>query len=124
MTASHLTNFGLYVAKSRITGLGVFASRSFKKADIVEQAPVIKITQPDTVLEDYVFSHNRLCLGYGAVYNHSDEPNVRHVCDQQICTFTALTDLCEGDELYINYGQDWWKYKGKVPFRSRPPKAD
>ena len=115
-----MNNCGVYVAKSRIAGLGVFAGRSFKKGELLEQAPILKLVQPDQVLEDYVFSENRLCLGYGAVYNHSDEPNVRQRCDQMTCTFTALTDIQHDQELCIDYGTQWWKAKGRIPLTSRP----
>jgi SET domain-containing protein len=121
MSQLRLSNFGLYVAKSRISGLGVFAARNFRKGDVVETAPVLKLRQPDEVLGNYVLTNNRLCLGYGAVYNHSSEPNVRQRCEDTSCVFTALTDIKIDDELCIDYGNDWWQSKGRLPLSSRPP---
>ena len=114
------SNFSLYVAKSRVTGLGVFTSRIVKRGEIVETAPVLQLEKVADSLEDYVLSESRICLGYGALYNHSDEPNVRQKCDTVTCTFTALAEIAADDELFIDYGQEWWRARGRVPLKNAP----
>ncbi len=113
-------NIGLYVSKSRVSGLGVFSTRTISKGETVEIAPILKLGNPDYVLEDYVFSNNRLCLGYGALYNHHNEPNIRQKCDDISCVFSALKDIQAGEELYIDYGQEWWRAKQMIPISPRP----
>jgi SET domain-containing protein len=44
-------------------------------------------------------------LGYGAVYNHNEIPNIEfRVLDNIIIEFTAITDIEVGDEICHNYG--------------------
>ena len=94
-------------------GWGVFCSEKILKGEIVEQCYGLSDNYATCALKDYVFSttpdfstmdvlHS---LGYGAVYNHSDSPNIEfRVLDNIIIEFTAITDIEVGDEIRQNYG--------------------
>ena len=46
-----------------------------------------------------------LPLGFGAIYNHSEEPSVNWDVDEKkrVVTFTALRDIMVGEELLFDY---------------------
>lgn len=108
---------GLRVGPSAY-GRGVFATRHFKKGEVVEDAPVVVLDARErqrtlaTKLRLYTFEWEGDCtavvLGLGGLYNHSDEPNLdqRPVVAQQIVRFTALRDVAPGEELTHDYGYD------------------
>ena len=50
-------------------------------------------------------------MGYGMMYNHSDEANSEWEIDDdnRFVRFTALRDISKGDEIFQNYGTDYWK---------------
>lgn len=112
-----LVNSGIYVAPASrgIKGWGVYAARSFKKGEIVEECPVIFATDLDNPqINDYVFGHDDkttiLTLGYGAVYNHSDTPHLSYHIDEEnrLMTYVAKRPIEAGEEIFINYGDDYW----------------
>ena len=72
-------------------------------------------------LNDYVFSSVTegdllLVLGHGMLYNHSANPNVEYLQDEPTTiTFRALRSVRPGDELTIDYGEEWWETRGLEP---------
>ena len=72
-------------------------------------------------LNDYVFSSVTegdllLVLGYGMLYNHSAKPNVEYLQDEPTTiVFRALRSVRPGDELTIDYGEEWWETRGLEP---------
>jgi SET domain-containing protein len=42
-------------------------------------------------------------LGYGSLYNHSYAPNAETLETPHELVITALRDIHEGDEIFINY---------------------
>ncbi|MBG17677.1 MAG: SET domain-containing protein-lysine N-methyltransferase [Euryarchaeota archaeon] len=103
-------------------GLGVFATEFIKKYEIFESAPVLvwhmdllndymRLHQAGHLLSDHVFvwekSSHALCLGYGTIYNHSNEPNSKHrrVFDKNHprIEFIALKDIQPGEEIFHHY---------------------
>lgn len=93
------------------------ATRDIKCGEVIEAAPVIVIPNSDmpmvdqTVLTKYTFvwddNNEAVVLGYGSLYNHSEQPNVDFNPDYENMQmkFTALKDIALGEELYIDY----WK---------------
>lgn len=66
------------VKKSRRHGYGVFAEKTIKKGEKIEECYFILTKGDDVLLEDFYFYADRkyaVLLGYGSIYNHSDEPN-------------------------------------------------
>jgi len=97
-------------------GRGVVAASSYKKGDLVEEAPVVLVPmsqiKESDVLDNYVFFWKQdvyaLAFGYGSLYNHDGSPNVKfdQVYDKKIITFQALRDIDIGEELTINYSSE------------------
>jgi hypothetical protein len=73
------------------------------------------------LLSDYVFKSLAegevlLILGYGMLYNHSTEPNLEYVQESaDTMTFVALKAIRPGDELFIDYGEEWWDTRSLAP---------
>lgn len=97
-------------------GRGVFAEKNFKKGDILEKAPVIKLTPKErkicekTILNFYIYPWKSLhdasvILGYGSVYNHSDDANAKWVplYKSRVMKYVALKDIKKGEEITVNY---------------------
>ncbi|MEA2496497.1 MAG: uncharacterized protein QOJ29_4408 [Thermoleophilaceae bacterium] len=97
-------------------GRGVFATRRFAKNEVIETCPTVEAADADVTgrLNDYVFTSVRdgdvlIVLGHGMLHNHSPKPNVEYVQDEpSTITFSALRPVRPGDELTIDYGEEWW----------------
>ncbi len=102
-------------------GRGVFATEPIAAGERIEQCPVVALTDKKdrarlrkTGLVNYYFlwgdkrDHAAICLGWGAVYNHSFEPNARYekVMDDLRMDFFALRDIAPGEEITVNYNGD------------------
>lgn len=102
-------------------GRGVFAARTISKGSLIEQCPVVALDEKKdrdhlrkTGLVNYYFlwgdkrDHAAICLGWGAVYNHSFSPNARYekVMEEGRMDFYALTDIAPGEEIVVNYNGD------------------
>jgi uncharacterized protein len=104
-------------------GRGVFATRRFRKGQIIERCPTVEVADADVVgrLDDYVYASVKqgdslIVLGYGMLYNHSAEPNVDYdQVDPSEITYRALRTIEPGEELTIDYGDDWWETRGRTP---------
>ena len=104
-------------------GRGVFATRRFAEGEVIETCPTVEVADADATgrLNDYVFSSDTdgdvvLVLGHGMLYNHSPDPNVEYVQDEpSTMTFRALKKVRPGEELTIDYGDEWWETRGLEP---------
>jgi hypothetical protein len=114
---------GLEIKEGRY-GRGVFATRAFAEGDAVEHCPTLELPGDEVVgqLGDYVFGSNNgedevlLLLGYGMLYNHSDEPNCEYVQEEpRVITFVTIRPVKAGDELTIDYGEEWWSTRNREP---------
>jgi SET domain-containing protein len=117
------------VRKVRGMGRGVFATRSFRTGEVIEVCPVIPLTPAEanvcgtTILDDYFFEWGRrrqayaLALGYGSLFNHSDDPNAtfhRRIRKLAI-VFRARRPIAKGEQITIDYG--WPDTKNMPPPR-------
>ena len=114
---------GLEIKEGRY-GRGVFATRHFEKGEDVESCPTLELPGDQVVgrLGDYVFGSNEgedevlLLLGFGMLYNHSAEPNVEYVQEEpRVIKFVAIQPVEPGDELTIDYGEEWWETRNLEP---------
>src|SRR4051812_11486754 len=107
-------------------GRGVFVRHSVSEGTLLEQVPVILIPKNQVFGESavalracriswYVFGWGKqdghdyvaLPLGYGAIYNHSYEPNAAfRIKLPDIMEFVAVSCIKEGEEITINYNGD------------------
>ena len=113
----------IYIADSKIrnpknsefvSGKGVFASEDIKKGEIIEVAPILILEFTDFIdtkwnlLFEYYFWMDDfvvLALGYGSLYNHSKNSNVRYEInsEKKVITFTATKNIKKDEEIYFNY---------------------
>ena len=109
------------VQDSPLHGLGVFACVDFAKDSVIERCFYLVIDDDDLQeinrLNDYLFTSpdvksDYLCvLGCGMIYNHGTPPNAEWQIaddDNRFIEFTALHDICAGDEILHDYGEDYW----------------
>ena len=114
---------GLEIKEGR-HGRGVFATRAFAKGDAVEYCPTLELPGDEVVgqLGDYVFGSDEdedevlLLLGYGMLYNHSYEANCEYVQEEpRVITFVTIRPVEPGEELTIDYGEEWWSTRNLEP---------
>ena len=122
----------LYVARSPIDGMGVFAARAFAPDDVVECCPVIVCPPPEeglveqTSLRGLYFTWKddaiALALGFGSLYNHSWQPNAAYEHDyrRRVVVYRAVRPIAPGDEVTINYTGEP-DGRGELWFDAPPP---
>ena len=91
-------------------GRGVFAARAFASGEVVESCPTVELADADVTgrLNDYV--------GLGMLFNHSADPNLEYVQDDPTTiVFRTVRKVKRGDELTIDYGDEWWETRGLEP---------
>lgn len=108
----------IYIARSPLEGLGVFAKEDISKGEIIEESPVLVIPEDQlselvkTRLIDYVFfawgadkNSGGLVLGYGSLFNHSYTPNAKYtiIAEEDLVRFEAIKDIKKGEEILMNY---------------------
>jgi SET domain-containing protein len=113
-------------------GRGVFSTIPIRCGAIVEVAPVIPLTAADwkliknTALRAYVFAWGKtgrssaMPLGYGGLFNHSDDPNMTFWLNmrQRWITFRATRDIPISEQLTIDY---MWSKKDRKKHRIPAP---
>lgn len=107
----------LYTNKSPIHGFGVFTEGSIKKNEVIEECHIFHLND-DMAYEliDYRFSFPKggsgivMPAGFGAIYNHNNEPNIGWKTDEErnLIIFYTLRDIESGEELCHNYGKHYW----------------
>lgn len=111
------------VSTSPIHGLGVFAARDIVKGEVVELAPSLPLEGDGKIdagiLDCYTFDHNprieMLQLGFAAIYNHSDAPNLSHMkfrANPYLEAWIADEDIEEGQEMFHDYGGPYFDSRG------------
>ena len=79
----------LQVKPSPIHGYGVFAESDFQPQDVIEECYALPVTEKNPGFNDYNFlcgSHRVFPLGFGVIYNHSEQFNAA-------CTYYADTQI-------------------------------
>ena len=99
------------------SGRGVFAEKDFKKGEVIEVCPLItdyKKNFEKSKIKDYTFrskfkpDQEVIVFGMCSMYNHSDNFNVGHNQDPENMIYKAARDIKKGEELYVNYGTNYW----------------
>ena len=101
------------VKSSPISGRGVFATKTLRKNEIIEIAPLLVVDSKDfsriekTSLNDYWFDYGMeqraFALGYASLYNHSYEPNAVYFLSDNLIKITAIKPIKKGEEIFVNY---------------------
>ena len=118
------------VGGSSVHGNGVFATKDFIAGEIIEKAPLLHV--PGGSMLNYVFRSealgcNYLALGYGSIYNHSDDCNAKvstnyhrvrnkdgggHDLRRATFRVIAVKPIGAGSEITIDYRPRYnWKRK-------------
>lgn len=103
------------IKESTGRGLGVFASEKIFKDEVIEITPLVKLNDYDSqgILYDYIFTYPKnsdnglivISLGYGSLYNHSNQNNADwRTADNMKFEFFATKDIEIGEEIFICYG--------------------
>lgn len=108
----------IYVKKSPPQGYGVFAGKKIRKGELIEECYFILSKGGDKAMEDFYFDaqgKNALFLGYGSIYNHSDDPNADYIINikKRITTIRAERTIQKGEEIFLSYGDDWFSSRGR-----------
>jgi uncharacterized protein len=119
----------VFVAPAGLKGFGVFASEAIQSGEIVERAPVRKVSvslerhfeEYSETLYRYLFwwkgdesDQDRveaaLAFGFASFYNHSPIPNMELEYDfeNSLLSFVAIRDVSQGEELTFDYGRNIW----------------
>jgi SET domain-containing protein len=107
-------------------GRGVFAGRYLRAGELIEVCPVL-VMPPGTEEKDliglgaYVFAWGvdedqlAIALGYGSLYNHSEDPNAEFDPRYGRCelAFRATRDIASGEQIFIDYG---WEADERATF--------
>ena len=111
------------IKPSPIHRYGVFAKKDIAPKKVIEECPVILFNKLKTehldAITDRAFSWDDnsrcLALGYGCMYNHSQQPNTDYILDRQnqIIRFIASSHIPAGGEILINYGDSYWAAHSK-----------
>lgn len=115
------------IKSSPIHGLGVFATDLINAGEIIEECPVITITNVEATISNILIRYRFLypvkdpkeqCipLGYGCIYNHSDNNNATWVDGKyRMFNFVAIRDILPGEEICTRYGgEDYWRNQEKA----------
>lgn len=99
-------NIRIGISTIKNAGYGVFTEQEIKKEEVICSCPLLQIY--DTSRDDYYFTiENKLyiALGFGSLFNHSDDFNV--FCSHQngLLIFYAHKDILSDSELFLNYGE-------------------
>jgi uncharacterized protein len=109
---------------SPIHGYGVFANKRFAPHELIEEAPGIELSAKENLnitIQDRVFSKTDdsfiFPLGYATLYNHANQPNATFDLDQKdnCISIVALTHITEGEEIFINYGEEYFPSRQTLP---------
>jgi hypothetical protein len=96
----------------------VIAIAGIASGETIEVCPILELAEGEAsgLLDDYIVSLEEgragvaLLLGYGSLYNHSDEPNAEYIVEaDDAYSFVALRDIEAGEQITISYGEEWWR---------------
>src|SRR3990167_510535 len=107
----------LIVKKSSMHGYGVFAGKTIKKGEKIEECYILLSKKGDRALDDFYFDARgkyALLTGFGSIYNHSDEPNADYVIKykDRLATIKAKKIIRKGEEILVSYGEEWFSSRG------------
>lgn len=118
---NELERRSIVVRPSSIHGYGVFAAEDIPTTGIIEECLVLVSDSRHPSLNNYYFSAKKksgLALGYGSIYNHSNEPNADYIFDEErsVLTFFALRNISPNEEILVFYGPTWFQ-KRDIPIK-------
>lgn len=113
----------VYVNKSPIHGLGVFAKEFISSGEVFEECPILTLPiqkgELSSLLLDYRFNWPQgtepeeqvISLGFGSLYNHSENANAywKSNFENRTFLFVAHRDIQPNEEIFVWYGDiNYW----------------
>jgi SET domain-containing protein len=105
----------------KIGSRGVFATKDYKKNDIIEICPTIseETSKFDGILKDYIFKYDDkyslLAFGFCSMYNHSDDYNALWtILSKNQIKMYATKDIKKGEEILTSYGEGYWQTRVEI----------
>jgi len=113
----------IYIDKSPIHGLGVFAKEIIKEGEIIEECPIFTLPiskgEVTSLLIDYRFNWPQgtdpeeqvIPWGYGCLYNHSKNANSYWISNLEKRTFIFIANrnIYPNEEIVTWYGDvNYW----------------
>jgi SET domain-containing protein len=124
---SNLSNVGCVIPSieiknsEKIGSRGVFATKDYKKNDIIEICPTIseETSKFDGILKDYIFKYDDkyslLAFGFCSMYNHSDDYNALWtILSKNQIKMYATKDIKKGEEILTSYGDGYWQTRVEI----------
>jgi uncharacterized protein len=115
--ATALRRHNIAIKRSGIQGHGVFAEADIEPGEIIEECYSLTLKDSQDLV-NYTFKLDKkgleeyvtMPLGYGAVFNHSTDPNAEYEFDRETLymVFTASKPIKAGEEIFISYGDHWF----------------
>lgn len=111
-------------------GHGIFTTTYLPADTTLEECPYLRIKADECagVLDDYVFNletaaensdsdYYSLVLGWGSLFNHADDHNTEywHDTDRDLIVFHTIKEVPAGQQLFVNYGKEWWQSRDLAP---------
>lgn len=121
MKSKPLFQNAIFVKKSSTHGFGVFAGKTIRKGQKIEECYTIFSRRGgNRQLEDYYFDADgkyALLMGFGSIYNHSDDCNADYKINQKtrVTTLTAERTIKKGEEIFVSYGEEWFSSRNMKP---------
>ncbi len=100
------TCIGEYTGERRPLTNMCISSYSF---DIQDGSYIDAMDYPRSVIAMVNDSRDLKCGGL--LYPYNCEFRVQEVCGVKRCYLYSLIDILAGEELYVDYGPDYWKYR-------------
>lgn len=108
----------LEVKEFTTMGRGVITTKLIKKSCLFYIADLIELSRKDsetvdkTMLKNYVYDLGKgqsgLALGFGSLFNHSNNPNVNYFIvkenKRRVIVYQAIRNIKAGEQLFIDYG--------------------
>ena len=129
----NISNQNVYVDKSPIHRMGVFANKDFDIDEIIEICPILELPfnkeNIGDVLVDYRFNYPSgsgnywkeqvVALGYGSLYNHKDDNNAHWYSEEidniKVFKFYAVKPIKKDEEIFVYYGDNtYWESRKHV----------
>ena len=121
----------MVVAPSKF-GHGVFATQDIPAGTTLEECHHLRIKKEECVgiINDYVYALEAdsgdskedsedysLPLGCGSIFNHADDHNTEywHDTERDLIVFHTIKKVSAGEQLFVNYGNDWWETRELTP---------
>jgi SET domain-containing protein len=119
-----ISNSKIYIDKSPVHGWGVFAKEDIMEGEVFEECPILTLPMKhgdvSSLLIDYRFNwpsgvsewtEQVIALGFGSLYNHSENANAYWVSNNENKTFKFVSNrlIKQGEEIFVWYGDvNYW----------------